>query len=59
MTQKLALQWLPFQGPGVIGSGLGLVGPVSVYRDWVRKKVGSATSISVWPHVKLSEQIRP
>ena len=42
-----------------IGSALGLVGPVSVYCDWVRWKVGSATSISVWQRVKLSEQIRP
>ena len=45
--------------PGVIRSALGLVGPVSVYCDWVRWKVGSATSISVWQHVKLSVQIRP
>ena len=42
--------------PGVIGSVPRLVGPVSVYCDWVRRKVGSATSISVWQHVKLSEQ---
>ena len=35
-TSKLALQWLPCQAPGVIGSALGLVGPVSVYCDWVR-----------------------
>ena len=35
----LALQWLPCQAPGVIGSVLGLVGPVSVYCDWVRWKV--------------------
>ena len=28
-----------FQAPGVIGSALGLVGPVSVYCDWVRWKV--------------------
>ena len=41
--------------PGVIGSVLGLVGPVSAYYDWVRWKVGSATSISVWQHVKWSE----
>ena len=27
--------------------------------DWVRWKVCSATSISVWQHVKLSEQICP
>ena len=52
-------QWLPFRAPGIIGSVLGLVGPVSVYCDWVRWKVGSATSISVLQHVKLSEQIRP
>ena len=36
VTRKLALQWLPCQAPGVIGSALGQVGPVSVYRDWVR-----------------------
>ena len=52
---KLALQWLPCQAPGVIGLALGLVGPVSVYYDWVRWKVWSATSISVWEHVKLSK----
>ena len=39
---------------GVIGSALGLVGPVSVYCDLVRWKVWSATS-----NVQLSEQIRP
>ena len=33
---KLAFQWLPCQAPGDIGSALGLVGPVSVYCDWVR-----------------------
>ena len=59
VTSKLALQWLPCPATGVIGSALGLVGPVSVYCDWVRWKVWSATSISVWQHVKLSEQIRP
>ena len=26
MTQKVAIQWLPCQAPGVIGSALGLVG---------------------------------
>ena len=36
VTQKLALQWLLCQVPGVIGSVLGLVSPVSVYCDWVR-----------------------
>ena len=33
---KLVLQWLPCQAPGVIGSALGLVGPVSVHCGWVR-----------------------
>ena len=37
VTQKMVLQWLPCQAPGVIGSTLGLVGPVSVYCDWVRE----------------------
>ena len=59
VTSKLALQWLPCQAPGVIGSVLGLVGAASVYCGWVRWKVGSAISVSVWQHVKLSEQIRP
>ena len=34
-----SLQWLPGEAPGVIGSVLGLVDPVSVYCDWVRWKV--------------------
>ena len=55
----MALQWLPCQAPGVIGSVVGLIGPVSVYCDWVRWKVWSATSISAWQHVKLSVHIRP
>ena len=59
VTSKLALQWLPYQAPGVIGSVLGLVDPVSVYCDWVRSKVWSVTVISVLQHVKLSSQIRP
>ena len=45
--------------PGVTGSMLGLVGQVSVYCDWVRWKVWSATSNSVWQYLKLSEQIHP
>ena len=36
VTSKLALQWLPCQAPGIIGSTLVLVNPVSVYCDWVR-----------------------
>ena len=59
VTSKLALQWLPCPVHGVIGSALGLVGPVSVYCDWVRGEIWSATSISVWQQVNLSEQIRP
>ena len=39
VTSKLALQWLPCQAPGVVSSVMGLVGPVSVYCDWVRWKV--------------------
>ena len=31
MNSKLALQWLLCQAPGVIGSVLELIGPVSVY----------------------------
>ena len=41
------------------GAVLGLLGPVSAYCDRVRWKVWSATSISVWQHVKLSVQSRP
>ena len=55
VTATLALQWLSCQASGVTGSALGLVGPVSVYCDWVR----SAASTSMWQHVRLSEQIRP
>ena len=33
VISKLALQWLPCQAPGIIGSALELVGPVSVYCD--------------------------
>ena len=33
------LQWLPCQAPGLVGSAVGLVGPVSVCSDWVRWKV--------------------
>ena len=37
--KHLVLQWLPCQAPGVIGSMMGLVGPVSILFDWVRWKV--------------------
>ena len=36
VTSKLALQWLSCQVPGVTALALGLVGPVSVYYDWVK-----------------------
>ena len=36
VAQQLVLQWLPCQGPGITGSALGLVGPMSVDCDWVR-----------------------
>ena len=36
LKKKLALQWPRCQAPGVIELALGLVGPVSVYCDWVR-----------------------
>ena len=37
--KKLVLQWLPCRAPGVVGSVLGLVGPVSVYCEWMRWKL--------------------
>ena len=36
VTPALVLWWLPCQVPGLIESALELVGPVSVYCDWVR-----------------------
>ena len=51
--KKLALQWLPCQAPDVVGLMLGLVVLVSVYCKWV----WSAICISMWQHVKFSEQI--
>ena len=35
-SEKLVLQWQPCQAPGGIRSAPGLVGPASVYCDWVR-----------------------
>ena len=46
-TSDLKPHWLPCQAPGVIGSVLGRVGPVSIYCDWVKWKVWSAASVSV------------
>ena len=37
VTEKLALQWVSCQAPSVIGSMLGMAGPLSVYCDWVRE----------------------
>ena len=56
---KTVFQWLHCQAPGITGSTLGLVGPVSVYCNWVRWKGWPVTIISVWQHVQLSEQTRP
>ena len=44
----------------VVGTEMGLVGPVSVRYDWMRWRVWTGTSvcISVWQHIKLCEQIR-
>ena len=39
VTSKLVLKWVCCQTPGVIGSALGLVGPMSVYCNMVRLKV--------------------
>ena len=39
ICQRLIIKCPPCQEPGVIGTGLRLVGPVSVYCDWVRKEV--------------------
>ena len=33
---RLVLWWLAWHVPGILGTVLGLVGPVSVYCDWVR-----------------------
>ena len=35
VVRDLINQWLPCQASSIIGSVLGLVGPVSVYCDWV------------------------
>ena len=46
-------------GAWCVGSVLALVGPVTIFGDWVRYRVGSAASISVMQQVQLSEQICP
>ena len=46
------LHWrLPCQMPGIMGSVLGLVDPVSVYVDWVRANY--VCNSSGWQHVEL------
>ena len=45
LFQVESYQYLKIGGPlasGVLGSALELVGPLSVYFDWVKEKVGSA-----------------
>ena len=59
VTQHWYSSGLLCRTPGIIGSALGLVGPVPAYSDWVKQKVWSTTSISVWQHVRLSEEICP
>ena len=43
-----------YQAFSVIGSKLGLVSSVLAYCDWVRLKIRSAASSSVWQHLRLS-----
>ena len=50
VTSKLALQWLPCQAPGVVGSALGLGEVESLICSFY---------LSVAARGKLSEQIRP
>ena len=38
LAYRLVLQWLSCHVPGAVGSVLGLVGPVSIYCEWVREK---------------------
>ena len=45
--------------PGVVGSGPRVAVPASVYCDWMRQDLPSATSISAQRHVQLFVQIRP
>ena len=59
VTSKISTSVATPQGTWRYRVRLGLVGPVSVYCDWVKWKVSSATCISVWQHVQLSEQISP
>ena len=46
MTNKLELQWLYYQVPGIMGSVLELVGLVSVHCDWVRSSL--SYSFCLW-----------
>ena len=59
VTLKLVSRWLHCHAPGNTGSAHGLVGQASVYCDWAGQHVSYATSISVWQHVHITEQIRP
>ena len=45
-------------GAWLFGSVPGLVCPASTYIERMRYQSGSATSFSMWHHVKMSEQIR-
>ena len=57
MNLEQVLYLLPSQVPGVSWCVLGLVDPVSVYRDWVT--VQYETSVCVRQHLQPSERISP
>ena len=57
--ERPGIQIPAFSFSDVIWSVFGLVGPVSVFYHWVRLHVQSTAPITVWQHVKWSEQTRP
>ena len=56
-VMPLVLWELPCLTSAITGSVLGLDCLMSVYCDWLRKPVWSATSVSVWQHVQSSKQV--
>ena len=48
LCQVKSYQRPPCQAPGLIGSTLGLVSPVSARCNWMRQQVSSAAFISEW-----------
>ena len=57
VTFKLVIQWLPCQAPGVCFRVSAGSGRPCVSILWLGEQIWSATSISVWQHIQLSEQI--